>query len=256
MTIRQNTLIYDKKDGISYCQIAKVASSSWCNHFIKLAKVSDKEYRRWSEAKQLFAPKLWPPPTKQEDLLEAWHAEDNLSIVIVRHPMSRLASVYYQKFIELKDHKAWKKVIRRVIARYRKSVGGEGPEGYPTPNEYLRFILDQLREIGADRVDAHWRPQYLSCPFCLLNFSVYAHMEELNEDSLYFFLKSGLLENVDFKQKLNSAHAKTDTEEKFWSEVDPEIIELIDQPWSYKSDLDMFGYTIKEYLDNILYIQL
>ena len=39
-------------------------------------------------------------------------------------------------------------------------------------------------------------------------------MEELNEDSLYFFLKSGLLENVDFKQKLNSAHAKTDTEEK------------------------------------------
>ena len=43
---------------------------------------------------------------------------------------------------------------------------------------------------------------------------------------------------------------------RFWSEVDPEIIELIDQPWSYKSDLDMFGYTIKEYLDNILYIQL
>ena len=38
MTIRQNTLIYDKKDGISYCQIAKVASSSWCNHFIKLGK--------------------------------------------------------------------------------------------------------------------------------------------------------------------------------------------------------------------------
>ena len=30
--------------------------------------------------------------------------------MIVRHPMSRLASVYYQKFVELKDHKAWKKV--------------------------------------------------------------------------------------------------------------------------------------------------
>ena len=28
-----------KVDKISYCQIAKVASSSWCNHFIKLGKV-------------------------------------------------------------------------------------------------------------------------------------------------------------------------------------------------------------------------
>ena len=36
--IRPNSLIYDKPDGISYCQIAKVASSSWCNHFIKLGK--------------------------------------------------------------------------------------------------------------------------------------------------------------------------------------------------------------------------
>ena len=44
------------------------------------------------------------------NVTSAWHAEDNLSIVIVRHPMSRLASVYYQKFVELKEHKAWKKV--------------------------------------------------------------------------------------------------------------------------------------------------
>ena len=36
--IQKNSLIYDAGDGISYCQIAKVASSSWCNHFIKLGK--------------------------------------------------------------------------------------------------------------------------------------------------------------------------------------------------------------------------
>ena len=36
--IIKNSLIYDEKDGVSYCQIAKVASSSWCNHFIKLGK--------------------------------------------------------------------------------------------------------------------------------------------------------------------------------------------------------------------------
>ena len=37
--ILPNSLIYDQDDGVSYCQIAKVASSSWCNHFIKLGNL-------------------------------------------------------------------------------------------------------------------------------------------------------------------------------------------------------------------------
>ena len=44
-----------------------------------------------------------------QNLLEEWHSEENLSIVIVRHPLSRLASVYYQKFVELSSHKSWSK---------------------------------------------------------------------------------------------------------------------------------------------------
>ena len=49
---------------------------------------------------------------------------------------------------------------------------------------------------------------YKSC------FSVYARMEDLNEDSLYFFLKSGLLSRLNFKQKLNSAQAEENTEKR------------------------------------------
>ena len=37
-SIRKNKLIFDDKDGIAYCQIAKVASSTWCNHFIGLGR--------------------------------------------------------------------------------------------------------------------------------------------------------------------------------------------------------------------------
>ena len=46
----------------------------------------------------------------RQDLLQSWHDDGNLSIVIVRHPMSRLASVYYQKFVELSTHKGWARV--------------------------------------------------------------------------------------------------------------------------------------------------
>ena len=43
--VLKNSLIYDPGDGVSYCQIAKVASSSWCNHFIKLGKPMNKHFR-------------------------------------------------------------------------------------------------------------------------------------------------------------------------------------------------------------------
>ena len=37
--VLKNSLIFDPKDGLGYCQIAKVASSTWCNHFITLGKL-------------------------------------------------------------------------------------------------------------------------------------------------------------------------------------------------------------------------
>ena len=45
----------------------------------------------------------------EQNLVQQWHDEGHLSIVIVRHPLSRLASVYYQKFVELSTHKSWSK---------------------------------------------------------------------------------------------------------------------------------------------------
>ncbi len=50
--------------------------------------------RKYRDALQLLAPKLWPPPTERDQLEDAW--ANTTSIVIVRHPLARLASVYYQ----------------------------------------------------------------------------------------------------------------------------------------------------------------
>ena len=38
LLVRDTSLVFDGADGIAYCQIAKVASSTWCNHFIGLGK--------------------------------------------------------------------------------------------------------------------------------------------------------------------------------------------------------------------------
>ena len=36
--IQKNSLIFDQKDGVGYCQIAKVGSSTWSSNFIQLGK--------------------------------------------------------------------------------------------------------------------------------------------------------------------------------------------------------------------------
>ena len=42
-------------------------------------------------------------------------------------------------------------------------------------------------------MDPHWRPLYASCPFCHLNFTVHARLEDMAEDTAYFLLKSNLV---------------------------------------------------------------
>ena len=88
------------------------------------------------------------------------------------------------------------------------------------------------------------------CPFCVLNFSVYAKLEELEEDSAYFMARSNLSTRLETSEKLNTKHDKS-SEESFWSQVDKSLIHQLGQHWAYGVDFTMFGYSIQEYLDTL-----
>ena len=114
----------------------------------------------------------------------------------------RLVSGYYQKFIKLAKHGSWAPKIKRIIETYRARPNS-GDLTHPTPEEVVRYVLDRLR-TNKRQTDPHWRPQHLQCPFCLLNFTVYAKMEELQENTVYFVLKSNLQKKMDIDLKKNS----------------------------------------------------
>ena len=99
---------------------------------------------------------------------------------------------------------------------------------------------------------------------------MYARVEDLHEDSLYFLLRAGLLGRVDQGKKLNSKHAATNTEQRwradthadqtvliiylyssFWRSVDPALIPSLDEDWSYKSDFEMFNYSVAQYVQTL-----
>ena len=111
-------------------------------------------------------------------------------------------------------------------------------------------MLDDLK-ANDGLVDQHWCPQSLSCPFCLLNFTVHARLEDLDQDSFYFLAKSKLLARVDYKMRLNSNDHKARTEGSFWCQVEEDLISMINKPWAYLDDLQMFNYNVPDYLDTL-----
>ena len=58
---------------------------------------------------------------------------------------------------------------------------------------------------------------------------MYARVEDLHEDSLYFLLGAGLLGRVEHGKKLNSKHAATNTEQR-WRADTRLLIKLFTSP--------------------------
>ena len=111
-----------------------------------------------------------------------------------------------------------------------------------------RFVLDDL-QANRGLVDQHWRPQSLSCPFCLLNFTVHARLEDLDQESFYFLAKTKLLTRVDYKMRLNKNNHEERTESRFWCQVEEDLISMLGKPWAYLDDFQMFNYRVEDYID-------
>lgn len=105
--------------------------------------------------------------------------------------------------------------------------------------------MDDLGKSVA-RANQHWRPQHHECPFCLVNFTVYAKMEELDEDAKYFVTAANLTSRVEADYVHNPSMSGGDNKDcRFWSRVDPDTARRICQV--FRLDFDMFGYSEKDY---------
>ena len=93
------SLLYNTEEGVSVCLIPKVASTTWLGYMAALGRIMKKnicmctkifvENINMSRRGDVQGHRL-PRPPQGAGLQTAWNSEENLSIVIVRHPYSRL----------------------------------------------------------------------------------------------------------------------------------------------------------------------
>lgn len=90
-------------------------------------------------------------------------------------------------------------------------------------------------------------------------------MEELEEDSVYFILKSGLSSRMSIDRAQNVHHGEDNDKRSeafnkklfitslysFWSQVAPDVRSELLQSWAYGHDFHLFGYSSQEYFASI-----
>ena len=60
-TVDNQNMAINLLDNVSYCNIAKAASSTWTMHFIKMADIGEPKLKQWRNALQVFFNKIWGP---------------------------------------------------------------------------------------------------------------------------------------------------------------------------------------------------
>ena len=101
----------------------------------------------------------------------------------------------------------------------------------PTPEEYIRFVITQnMDHKNAFKVNEHWRPQYINCPFCLFTYKVYGHSETMEEDTAYILLNSNLTNLLFHDVNSDRSHSsrptkKIERREEFCRAVDIKYLE-------------------------------
>ena len=63
--------------------------------------------------------------------------------------------------------------------------------GYPTPKMLVNYLLDEAKQHGPIFLNAHFRPQYATCPFCVLNFDYIGEIEDMDTHVNYLSERFG-----------------------------------------------------------------
>ena len=117
------------------------------------------------------------------------HANNMLvTFAFTRHPYSRLVSSYNDKM----KHQNWNlrkhpnglgediREFRSAIMIKFRNLDPKKSNDYPSPKEFVTYLLEQAKQYGPLSFNRHWRPQYALCPFCSLNFDYIGTVEDMN----------------------------------------------------------------------------
>merc|ERR1711971_629384 len=187
----EKTIMHLAKYSLLYSWIHKAASSSWNKIFFQLVGKTKVKEHNLHEAAAFFR----PPASQLSNLVTS-----SLLFMVVRHPFERLVSAFRDKFeIGNKADYIYKLYAAPILQIKAESKAVESlmvrKANRPT---FIQFI-DYLLRTEVKEYNDHWRPYWLHCNVCRLDYDVFVKFETISEDTSVIEELSGLSkENLVF----------------------------------------------------------
>ncbi|XP_045600271.2 carbohydrate sulfotransferase 10 [Procambarus clarkii] len=242
-----------------WCPIFKAASTTWVKYLLMLAGKVENESLH-GQVKQLFPP---PGSARDRERLLA----DSMRLIIVRHPFERLLSAYRDKMLRVKgSNDPYLKLQHKIAHRYEDSsrtassnikaeslgLANTTTTNHPTFTQFLSHVrTDQIkfRKKGWWPVNLHWRPYWVTCSPCQLDYNVIAQVETLGDDHEYIIRELGLqhllLNAHTHASKFDMYNGTSEAAQFYFRQVPLNLLRALAD--LYEPDFQLFGYSPLEY---------
>lgn len=260
----QSTLIalVDHYQQVVYCQVPKVGTTSWNVMYKKLA---ERDRRQRVEFFKTNLSNHWDdsikPAHRYEDLYKLGfsrlsrgsdaHNEVRLGLpdprahyfkfLVVRHPLERLASGFMNQ-------------VNRdniMIAELNKKLMQHGEQKHDGPyipfEIFLKYAALPDSEL-THRRDIHWRTIQNICEPCQIHYNFVARMETLTSDLEMLLQQLNAEEFIDSFPTANTGRVSINKYQDMYRNISPSILKAVMD--KYQADADMFGYSMKDYLND------
>ncbi|XP_042222716.1 uncharacterized protein LOC121867039 isoform X2 [Homarus americanus] len=263
--ISVKTMVWDQKHqpNIIWCELSKVASTSWMINFLRLAHYRENDTslahlppKERDELRFKFEDvnvhsivyRLFPAPNNTRDRARVFRRA--LRVIIVRHPFTRLLSAYKDKMTTLTPKPKtfrYRQLQLKIIKRYRPSSSND-TSLFPTFHEFIQYVIDStahLKTLKQWKKIVCWTPYWAQCAVCAHDFQLIIKLETMADDERFLIILANLheLEEVHERRNIKASTSNTDN---FFRQLSTRQMQQLHQ--RYLLDFQLFGYTLDKYL--------
>ena len=247
-------MLVDDEHKIIYCEVPKVACTSWKAFFANLSRnltSAEQENLHWLVHHTDYHRRLGIKYLNQFSPDEReYRLKNYYKFMVVRNPYAKVISAWKDKFEPVHgDRNQWYRnnIGSYILEHYRGNLNNESliKEGAATFEEFIKFIGNS-NEDYIQRFDAHWWTMQNTCSPCVIQYDYIAKLETLQEDfhSIREHIAPGQQTplpylNVNAKSK---AIAEQKNIERFVAKLSDVDVSMLNQ--AYNVDLKSFGYSM------------
>ena len=227
--IEPSRFVYNTDHKMLGCLINKVGSTTLLETFLKLKNI-DANGRVW-DYRHLIVP---------NDDTDMKNFKDFYKFVIVREPMERLASCYYDKI--LVNSAPGLQKFKLAIKKKSDSRNNNVEESEVSFTEFLQVLVLGNRG-NVTNFGRHWLPYYKLCTPCSISYDYIGRLENLSE----FWNSSGLQSLAPLTWKNKKMSNETYNYKAILQTVPRSILVKVYQ--RIKLDYELFDYDFNKVLE-------